>query len=288
MDLEAYCLPDSLAQLPLSQATQLRGLSIWEIRHAWEQPSYHLCALASLTHLQKLQIPGDWCLGFTALTTLTALTHLHLRSMGRHSTEQQAATSSTQSALAATLPACAGLKELHLPGVHSGPLTVALSQLTRLTQLRIKQLAGISSAAPLVLPSAHILEVPRLSLSALCGLQAPSLQHVSVKLEISSGQVNEFRQLPWALLQHCADLTVTVSGQQGIPEQEVITLMTALRDFWRPTSTATNDYHSVDLHRRRWSADKARPAWVLTLRQLPCSQSVLQNVPTGVTYLELS
>jgi hypothetical protein len=227
----------------------------------------------------------EFCLGITALTTLTGLTELFIVSAANNAAQQYAKLS-TQSALAAALPALASLKQLSLSYVQPGPLTDTLSQLTSLTQLDVEYLTGINRATPLRLPiSLNVLELPWLEVSALCGIiTAPNLHHVTISARLKSGQEAEFKQLAEGLLQHCADLSL--SGWQGVSQQDMVGLMTVLKSTWKPTGAARARY-ADHLRRRHVVNHKDSLAWGLRVRQVPCSQAVLQQVPPGINYLEL-
>jgi hypothetical protein len=273
-----------LAQLPLSQATQLQTLTLIDT-HSRVQP-LDLSPAAGLTNLTSLHYTHAFCLGITALTTLTALTQLSILPHPAGSAARHYAKPTAQSALAAALPALASLKQLSLPYVQPEPLTDALSQLTSLTQLTLWHPTGISRATRLRLPtSLHVLELPWVDVSVLCGIiTAPNLHHVTVSARLKSGQEAEFKQLSEGLLQHCADLSA--SGRQGMSEKDMLGLMTVLKSTWKPTGAA-RARHADHLRRRHVMNHKDSLAWGLRVFQVACTQAVLQQVPPGITHLEL-
>jgi hypothetical protein len=275
-----------LAQLSLHQATQLQTLVLLG---SWDKPQestsqlYDLSPIAGLTNLTHLGYVDEFCLGITALTTLTALTQLSMIVSQSAVVAEQYAKPTTQSALAAALSALASLKKLSLSYVQAGPVTDTLPQLTSLAQLKIAQLSGISWATPLLLPiSLAVLELPWLDMTGVHGIRAPGLQHVTVKARVRPGQEAELQQLTAVLLQHCADLSLLV--EKGASEQDMVGLMAVLRAAWTPTSVARTSYSDdlCSLHGISVSL-----AWGLTIWDAPCTQCVLQQVPPGITNLEL-
>jgi hypothetical protein len=244
-----------------------------------------LCADGS----QPVQPPivDDFCRSISALTALTALTKLSIEFKCVFGVTRKYTRPSTQAALASVLSALPSLKELSVPNIQTGPIIEALSQLTSLTLLRANRLIDINCDAPLTLPSARVLDLSHawLQLPELCGIRAPRLQHVPVNLAVSPGHEAEFKQATEGLLQHCADLTIQM--QQQMPERDLVALMSALRDSWGPTSTATNGYHHALPAKYSARGDTASPTWVLELCYWPCSGGVLQQLPRGITHLVL-
>jgi hypothetical protein len=254
---------------------------------------HDLSPIAGLRNLTSLEYRDTFCLGITALTTLTALTSLSIVCNPKVGAKQQYAKPTTQAALAAALPALASLKQLSLSEVQSGPLTDALSQLTSLTQLTAHSLKGVSKETPQVLPiNLNVLELPLLDVSALCGIITPhTLQHVTVKATIRTGRKvgrqgveADLKHLAEGMLEHCADLSLTKA--YGTSKEDMVALMAVLKDTWRPTSTARTIY-TGHLLSRPGISDSDSLAWGLTLREVTCSPCVLQQVPTGITNLLL-
>jgi hypothetical protein len=246
-----------------------------------------LSPIAGLTNLTHLGYVDEFCLGITALTTLTALTQLSITFNCLSDALEEYTKPQTQSALASVISALGCLRELTLPSIQAGPVTGALSQLTSLTKLSTSRLTDISREAPLVLPSTQVLDVPDawVDVSALQGIRAARLQHVPVNLGYWQGQEAELKQAAQHLLQHCADLTLQV--QQRLSEQDMVALMRSLKYNWRPSSTAMDQYHHVLPVKSGSRGHTGSPAWVLGLTYALCSSKVLEQVPPGITCLEL-
>jgi hypothetical protein len=248
----------------------LRSLIVhMDLCHAW--------LLKGCTQLQSLTMATRNVRGVSAIAQLVGLTQLRLHS----SRVEPLFSAEEQAELGSALAALSNLQSLSIRHAPPGPVTQAISQLTRLTELALDE--G-HSPGPLVLPSCVMLtldHVNNTSVQHLATIEAPQLQHLDVELKVQPSDLDALGRLCRGVLRACGSLLL---GLHAAPEEDTVALMAVLNKDWQPSAEALQPIRSSLAGS---SSNKDCRQWRLTLCLTHVSRQCLELLPKGLGALHL-
>jgi hypothetical protein len=236
-----------------------------DLCHAW---FLQACQQLKALHLVVRNVKGA-----SAIAQLTGLTQLQILSA---TPTQQLFSAAEQSELGSALAALSNLQSLSISHAPPGPVTLALSQLTRLTELMLYQQQVVDNAGPLVLPSCVKLTLYYNMLAQhLASIDAPQLRSLELTMALKPSDLDALRWLCRGVLRACSSLALDLKHASS--KEDTVALMELLGQDWQPLRPS-----SIKGLEGSSSSGDAPSRWSLQLRSTHCSRQSLELLPKGL------
>jgi hypothetical protein len=239
----------------------------------------HARFLQGCTQLKALTLFTKSIKGASAIAQLTGLTQLELITVP----QSRMFSAAEQSELGSALAALSNLHSLYISHAPPGPVTQALSHLTRLTELTLYKQSIVANPGPLTLPSCVRLAIWNgISVRHLASMYAPQLQYLDASLALKPSDLDALRLLCRGVLRACNSLTIQLG--KAWSKEDTVALMTVLSQDWQPSAEALQPIRSS----LEISSSGTHPGqWSLQLEYAHCSRQCLELLPKGLGALDL-